>query len=732
MTDRLRTTALSLAWTLAACHRGGPPSAEPTPAPGPIAELDGSVELLPIVLVRQELAMEIDDWVFEPGGARLASTEQGDCTIWDIETGVLIRSLEIDAKPCVEWLPAVEFEDFTRDEFSADEQLALDISAGVAIVDVDTGRKLRDLACPDCATVDDVTWSDQGHQLALVWREAARVEIWDADTGQRVRAESIPIVGELQELELGWTKAGATLAWTELGFAVECDQYDSYYAEDCEWDEVEQVGIRRPLEGRISIIGPSGLSSVDTSAYVEMSFDPEFRWMFWTEEWSERREGTTTTMHFESLGEQESKLGWEAHEGFDDYGESLEREGSWRSDGATHWAVSISHMDYDGSMGMVEWETTMISPALGRRAGVILEGFDHYDSYAEVELLGFAGDGLGFTGEVCNSGACAPIGPSVAPNCTLLDVGSGHGAQLLDCGGAAFLANSGALKQLPFQADEVVWWWSRGGALALHDGANFMVLDAVIGDGIGDAKQPRKDVDRVLEGRLGTELERLVLRTEAGIELLDLTTGKTILSLPNVAPDAVALSPNADRLAVLEAGEIRVLALPGGEPIVSWASAGPELAFRQDGEVIFVGDLGPELLFDASTGKAVSDPSLAKIIAAIDEGGEIDPSWRWIMNDERSELTRTVDGRVLAWRGLGAWLTDTGQYVGIAPGFEVRFRVGDDPWAVPSFSAQELHEWLERPDLIQAFATGQAIAAPGMTPSALAGLNARPKPEPVN
>jgi hypothetical protein len=228
----------------------------------------------------------------------------------------------------------------------------------------------------------------------------------------------------------------------------------------------------------------------------------------------------------------------------------------------------------------------------------------------------------------------------------------------------------------------------------------------------------------VLDGRLGAELERLVLMTAKGIELIELTNGEVILSLPGVVPDDVALSPNADRLAVLEGGEIRVLALPSGEPIVRWASAGPELAFRQDGAVIFVGDGGPEQAFDASTGKALGDANLARIIEAIDEGGEIDPSWRWIMNDERSELTRTLDGRTLAWLEGGAWLTDTGQYVGEAPGLEVGFRVGEDPWAVPAYSADDLRRWLEYPSLIEAFSTGQVIPPPRMTASELAGVRA--------
>ncbi|PRP96090.1 WD40 repeat domain-containing protein [Enhygromyxa salina] len=724
MTARVGKTALSLAWTLAACHRGAPVAAEPPP-PGPVAEIDGPSVELPIVIVPQSTATEISSWLFEPGGRRLASTELGECTIWDIESGRLIRTLEGDAEPCQAWLPAVDFFEFVGGDDSADGRLTLDTSAGVTIVDAETGRKLRDLPCPDCATVDDITWSSEDHQLALVWRDTARLEIWDADAATLVRAESIPITGELEELELGWTRAGATVGWTEIGFPIECDHYESYYTYDCEWDEVEQVETRRPITQQMMSVDPNPatainkIDAIDTArSDAEVYFDPDFRWMIWMSKYSERRSGTTTTLHFAGLGDLDSKMGSETFDDYNEYGESLFRYGEWRTDGATHWAVSISHEDYDGAAGMVEWETTLTSPPLGRRSHVILESVD-YDSTVDVQVYGFVGDALRVNGQICGD-MCTPLTTPLPPDCDLLDIGSGHGAELLECE-TLVLRRAGATTRLPIATTGLSWWWSRDGALALYDDSKFMVVDAVL----GNHKQPRTDVLGVYDGRLGPELERLVLDTKAGFEVIDLGTGEPILRVPDVTPDAAALSPTGDRLAMLDNGQVQILALPSGEPIVSWASDGFELAFRQDGRAIFIGDGQPELSFDADTGKPLTDPALGRITATIDHGGEIDPSWRWIMDDERGELTRTLDGRVLTFREGGAWLTDTGQYQGPAPGPEVAFRVGNDNWAVPEFDAEQLAKWLEQPDLVEAFAAGRAIAKPEMSTAALAGVRAR-------
>lgn len=183
MTQHVRTTALSLACTLVACRHGAEPVVEPVAVPGPIAEIEADQGALSITPIPQLTPIETSDWRFEPGSRRFSSSEFNDCSIWDVESGRLIRTMPEDgdhAEPCNEWLPG---EYLFSTDISTDGRLELDTSSGVAIVEAQTGKLLRALPCPDCATHSAITWARTGHQLAIAWDEPPRVEIWDADTG---------------------------------------------------------------------------------------------------------------------------------------------------------------------------------------------------------------------------------------------------------------------------------------------------------------------------------------------------------------------------------------------------------------------------------------------------------------------------------------------------------------------------------------------------------------------
>lgn len=726
MQPRTRSTALTLAWTLAACHKATTttPVDEPQP-PGPITELEGDGAVQTIELVPQAIALLPDEWTFAPDGRRFASTELGDCSVWDIESSRLIRSFDDDAGPCEEWQPASSFDAFVHDD-SADGLLTAEPRPGaVDIVEVESGRVLRSLACRECADADLSSWSLQGHQLAFAWQDPPRVDIWDADAGKRVSVEAIPLGGELTELELGWTEAGATVLWSEQGFPVECEEY-SYEYDDCEFDEDEQKYLRRPASAHMLTIDARGSETHDVGHegdVDELRFDPSGHWAFWVYEWSERRGGTTTELHFVDLVGDVGDVDWEDYEDYDDYDEVITIEGEWRDDGVVHWLSSVMLEEYDGNPTSIEWQTEVLSPPLGRRTGTVITEIE-YDAEFNFELFGVTAEGVRFVAEVCNE-SCAHFGPIAPPDCTIVDIGSGHGAELLDCGSAAVLRNSGGSTNLPVDPAAMQWWWSRGGALALHDGDNFMIVDAAGGTG-----KQRKDVTGVLTAHLGPELDRLLITTDAGVELIDLQAGgKPLMSLPGVAPIDAALSPTGDRLALLDDKRVRVLAVPSGEQQAAWSVEAAELAFRQDGKVIYTGSYGPELAFDAASGQKRDDPVLERILTAYDGGGELDPTWRWIMNEESQQLTRTLDGLTLEWTYDGAWLPSTGQYVGAAPGAEVAFRVGSDPWAVPRYDAKDLARWLQRPDLVGSFLLGRQIPAPRLSAGEFAALQAKPAGE---
>jgi hypothetical protein len=718
MTQHVRATALSIACTLVACRHDAEPLVEPVGVPGVIAEVGTDHGALPITPIPQLTPIETSEWRFEPGGRRFSSSEFGDCSIWDVESGRLIHTIAEQgdhAEPCNEWLPG---EHLFNTDISSDGRLELDTSSGVAIVEAQTGKLLHALPCPDCATHSAITWSRTGHQLAIAWEQPPRLEIWDADTAKLVRAEVIPLVDELAQLELGWTEGGATMLWTEQGFAIECESYEY----DCYYNEAEQISQRRPFKRQALLLSPTSKTVIqlgELAGFEDVLFDPEGRWAFWRRDWSERRAGTTMELHFEGLAGQGSGLGWQSYEAYNAYDSTMTREGMWRNDGATHWAVVVSHENSEVGVGDVDWETTVASPALGRRTGMVIEGVG-YDTQVQLELFGFAGDALRMFGEACSEDGCTPVGITVAPNCELLDVASGHASELLDCEGQLFLRNDGGTKRLAHDPAELLWWWSRGGALVLQDGATFTVLDAA--SGVGGLQ--RSDPLTVLEGRLGLEINRLLLITDLGLEVVDLGAGKVIAKIPDVVPQDAAFSPTGDRLALLVGGEIRVLSLPSGETLASWSADVGELAFRQDGKVIFGGAFEPEQAFDAATGSPLDPSTLAPVFAALEAGGEIDPSWRWIMNDETDQLVRTLDGLMLAWLEDGAWLPATGQYEGAGPGPEIAYRVGAELSAVPEFDAEDLAKWLRRDDLTASFLSGQAIPKPSMTNGELAGARA--------
>ena len=717
MTDPLRTTALSLAWTLVACHRGGETVSEPIIEPGPIAEVEVDHGALPITAVPQLTPLEISEWVFEPGSRRFATGEFLDCSIFDVETGRLITSMEnVDGSPCATWLPA---ENMFSSDVSSDGRLEVDTSNGkLEIIESESGKQLRALPCPNCATFELITWSRTGHQLAIAWMDPPRVEVWDADAGKRIYAEQIPVSGELDELELGWTEGGATVTWTEQGFPVECEGYQY----DCYYDDATQRSVQRPASRRALVLGAAGKHEIplgDQLGLMDVTFDPEGRWAFWHEEWSEGRSGTTTQITFAGMAGQVDAAQWTIEEDIDDYGGyRYTRQGAWRTDGVTHWAVYETNDDYDGSPVEIMWETIIMSPPLGRRAGTV----DMHDATGELSMvpLGFVGDALRVFGELCDEeGTCTPIGVPPAPGCELLDGASVHGAELFDCEGQLFMRSSGGMKRLPHDPAAIEWFWSRGGALVLNDGSMFTVLDAA--SGVGNLQ--RNESLTVFEGRLGLELDRLAVTTDAGLEVVNLTAGKVIASFPDLFPDDVAFSPNGDRIAVSSGGQIRVHALPSAEMLVSWAADSAELAFRQDGKVIFTGMGAPTLAFEAATGKPLASAGLESMFEAANVG-EIDPSWRWIVDDEAGQIVRTLDGLTLAWMDTGAWLPATGQFQGSGPGPEVAYRVGNDAMVVPEFDAAQLAKWLGRADLVELFLGGQPIPKPTMTPGELAGVRA--------
>lgn len=726
MSQRLRRTALSFVWAFAGCQRNGPPSTPPSESssegePEVIAELDGvSTGTLPITPVVQVRAFVYDDWRFEPGGERLASTENGDCSVWDVESGRLIRSFELDPnepepEACSAWPETVDFSEFQSDFYSADETLEVDYSGNkLTISEVESGKQLHTIPCPKCDEAQ-ISWSREGHTLALAWQEDGRLEVWNADKGKQLRREELPISGEVDEFELGWTAGGATVAWVESEIG-SCDydyDYDCYYN-----DEGEHVQTSYSTQIAVSSKQDLLLTYADQASSIgELSFDAEGHWAIWVYSYSARREGSRDELHVEGLAGYASELGWTYEDDYGYYDGYSDAYVGWRNDGAIHWGGSHHNSSNDGYTS-VEWESIQVSPPLGRRTGTILSEVN-YDSEIWIDTFGFVDNKLSIIGEACEE-SCDRVGLVPPGGCTHLDVASGHGTELFDCDGSALLRSSHGPSQLPINSENAEWWWSHGGALAIYDGNSFVLAHAIA----GQVAPPRKDVLGVLDAKLGLELERLVLITARGVELIELDTGKVLLTLDKLEPLDAALSPKGERLALLQDGKLRVFDVATKQELFNAPAQGTSLAYRQDGKIIYTGEDWPEAAYDANTGEPSKSPVLERVIAATDEGGDPDPSWRWLMNRETHELTRTLDGRTINIAEGQVWLEDTGQYAGQPPA-EIAFRVGDDPWSVPVYDAESLARWLKMPKLFEAFVTGETIPKPMVEAAQLRALEAK-------
>jgi hypothetical protein len=157
-------------------------------------------------------------------------------------------------------------------------------------------------------------------------------------------------------------------------------------------------------------------------------------------------------------------------------------------------------------------------------------------------------------------------------------------------------------------------------------------------------------------------------------------------------------------VATLGQQKVRIFAVETGALLARWDEpAAQQLAFAQDGRLLFTGVDRPERAWNSYTGEAVPEG-----VVALE--GTLDPTWRWwISGHER--VVRTLDGLALTLGPNWAMLDD-GRFVGTPPierTRDRRYRIGD-ALAVPSCSFADLERWLQRPQLLEDFFAGRPIA----------------------
>lgn len=727
---------------LTACERAGSSTTTtPTDPTKPVvadpATPVASGDSLPIVAVPQRLP-SIDPalWIFDPSGRLIAEEFSDDesgamgCGVWDIESGTFVRAYLYDETvdeqafdPCVDW----DGDPRLASDTSVDGKLRAYVDGGLEIEVVDGPSR----AVRGCASCDGaMAWAPSGHQLATA--NGTLLEIWDADTGKRLRSETLGL-GDVMETLLGWTDQGiGVVVLHEISAPCEELEPDGMY---CSYDGYDEDG--EPLDEphmtdgfALSSFwwpadGSKPVARVEQFKSAEM---PDFyadvgvRWFAFSKGVDFDRDGTSTTLYVSGVGSRTSALGWTESDSGSDEEWSEPWDGRWRVDTATRWIEGLTSgygEDYYGSLEL-GWNeiVTEPNPAMYRGQVVEIEGGG---PSGEIEVFAASGGAAVTRWEACvdEDETCKSGAPPVR-DCELLDVSPTLSLALVDCGGGLRMleASRGSAVFSLRQDPSAEWRWGRGNYLALLDvDGKASVVDL----GTGKSLYQRDDVLELLEVPLAAEQDRLAFIYADHLEIVAGPTGARIIDVPGDWA-AAALSPDGKQIATLGANTIQIMDIAGGKIVATATTAGEtfKIAWRQDGKALFYGLDWPTHAIDPQTGELLHE--LSNPILDVMDLEDIDPSWRWIHRPDGS-IVRTLD---FARIELGpSWAQiDSGMFEGELGDLpdDLRYRVGDDPNAPAIYTAAELDKWLRSPGLVRAFFDGKPLPSPRVPVDAVAKL----------
>ena len=721
---------LLLPISLCACERGNrPTTTSPTDEPQPVVAVDGkalpSGEGVPIVAIPQRpISSDPSAWCFDPSGRLIAESFTDDdsgamgCGIWDIESGSFVRAQvytgeedEETPDPCYDWLQ----DSSAPSDVSADGKLRASVDGGLEIEVIGGAtRSLRGCASCDGAMV----WAPSGHQLATC--NGTMLEIWDADTGKRVRSETIGL-GDVGETRMGWTEAGlGVLVLHEVtGTCEELEPEGSY----CNWAEVEDEESGElngyalssywwPADGGPPVAKPEQYKSAEVPDFFT---DAGMRWFAFSKDVDYDRDGSATTVSVFGIGNRTSALGWTESDADDEWSEP--EGGHWRVDAATQWIeglrIDSGSTDYYGHLELA-WNAIVAEPNPAFFHGQLVE-VEGDGATGEVQVFGAASGTVAAQWNTCfhydGEDECKSGGPPTR-DCELLDVSPSLSLSLLHCDAGLLLAEAsgrGATVLALTHDPDSHWRWGRGNYLALHQphGA-FEVIDLASGKSL----YKRQDVDLLLEVPLAPEQDRLALLYADHLEIVAGATGQGVIDLPGEWT-AAALSPDGKQLAVLGGQEVRVIEIASKATISSAAIEDQwGVAWRQDGAALFYGYDWPTHAIDPKTGKLLHE--LSHPIIDMIQPDELDPSWRWIHRPDGS-ITRTLDFQRIEFGPTWARV-DSGLFEGELRDLpdNLRFRVGDDGEAPAIHTVEELEPWLRTQGLVAAFFAGAPLPSPSL------------------
>lgn len=700
------------------------------------------------VFIRQYEPGPPQSWRFEPGGQRISSMDGAECGVWQFEDGVYLGHTPggLEAAPCKAWNPSEPLA-------WVEGPISLGHPDGKRQILVDgerfevSGTKLGGRARG--GRYQAAALSPDGVRLALFVgdpRGDLTIEVWNLDAARRERTLDFDREEVSDYDPQSWLAKRYWLHWNDrsLRAVVDLERPCDYANElPCDgrvvlahaWadledepetrrfpnpdeefgEDVEQVYIdaerhvllvwisgRIPDDGRIAN-ALDGVLLSDLSDIV----DPLETFEVVEEDVVEE--------------EEEEEVASEAN---------LTRTNGW-SDlvGANHWSIVERDCCYEFEIGWLWSNTTIRSIPEQPVELTSTSGFIGYRQPGVEQAFAPRTPQLLTDTTICpsdndESGDEKPCvaAPTLPDGCAAIDASWSLDQLLLVCddrwvvatkpafGEAVELASMRELARGTGGPYRVVWGpeglaiWTFSEGLRLFEAERLVASHAEIRD--------------LHPAVLDEELDLALVRTSEGLRVADLRRFELGPTLAWKLPvDHAAFAPDRSRVAIAGGGELGIDSLDDGHAIVRWSSgklAG--MAFRQDGEVLYVGATQPlpELALDPNTGELVAEAQLDRVAFERLAHAALDPSWRWALEGPDTFL-RTIDGQALNLYDSTSALAESGWFVGDIGYRSPRVRIGPEP-LTPVYELEALADQLARPDLIAEFFAGKPLPRPILKP----------------
>lgn len=691
-----------------------PPSAEPPPAapteppsveeappepavdPGPPAKLYSPIPEghEPLVGVSQAPLLLFDvPFDFHDVRPQLYVDDGMDCAVIDLPTGRNVGYAPLGSPDCARW----KHPHFPKRDLEVDS-----VGGTLEIISI-SGRLRRSLACGGCA-YETYSWEPGDRRIAALSLNPLRLDIWDVDAGTRLEQHPLEVSDKLFDVRM---------AWNDRSLVVLLE-----HGKRTHDISVAYLPNGGTLQKRSRVLR--------NKTVIDTDIDSSLRWALDFERRPKPGGGFRGRLSTIPLTDQRSGLDWTWSDEFDpeNYDDSVFEsdlvKGRWRADATTQWLETRIHEVKTGSRVSftMEWRAIVAEPTpsvhgreVHRAKGV------HEDRAVQHFIpLGMLGDEefVYWEAEMHNEhsrgsrlglGWCVPLDASPQLNYALADC-SYSGLSIVRLDASDHGGPSEVMQIKNGRYDEFAW--GSSGWLAIRDGLGKLTI---IDLETRTIRHERGFVEHIGQLALGSNQDRIAVLLKDRWQLLD-GNGTTLLDLP-IFLGRAGLHPDGTRLAVIIDNLAQVIEIDSGEVLASWAEPhDTDIAWRQDGAALLVGNTKP---------KKVVDPT-GKLLATLNEGDwtkiraeGLDPSWRWAQLPD-GRILRTIDGMTLTFGPTWARI-DCGIYEA-TPGGKAEaarnmlYRVGGDPFEVPTLEPSAVERWSTREGVLAAFFAGEAISPP--------------------